>query len=104
MRAGDDFLAGVAAFFEADAAQQVDVEHLRHKVLVRGTIDLWQSGPDVLQMPVLFEGCIECRHGFRHERQYAVACPRPPDEAGAFDFDVCSFQAHGHRICGAACG
>ncbi len=54
MCAGDDFLAGIATFLEADAAEQVEVEHLRHEGFVGFGINLRQAGAKVRQFPIVF--------------------------------------------------
>src|SRR5687767_15214214 len=52
MRARDDLLARVAALLEIDAAQQVEVEHLRNERCVCFGIDLRQAGADSRELPV----------------------------------------------------
>src|ERR1700691_1293558 len=50
----DDFLPGVAALGEADAVQEIEVQHLRNESLARGEIYLRQAGSDVRETPVTF--------------------------------------------------
>src|ERR1700730_6756636 len=53
--AGDDFLSGVAAFAEADAVQQIEIQHLRDEGLASGQIYLRKTGANVREPPSLFD-------------------------------------------------
>src|SRR6185295_5898628 len=51
LRARDDFLAGIAAFLEVDAAEGLEVHHLRHELVLRRRGDQRPPGLDLLQVP-----------------------------------------------------
>jgi hypothetical protein len=51
LHAGDDFLAGVAAFLEAYAADRLQVEHLRDEQLAGLGHDLADAGTNLPQQP-----------------------------------------------------
>jgi hypothetical protein len=51
LRARDDFLAGIAAFLEVDAAEDLEVHHLRHELVLRRRGDERAAGADFLQVP-----------------------------------------------------
>src|SRR5579863_8037774 len=51
--AGDDLLAGVATLAEADAVQEVEVQHLGHESLARGQIYLRKAGANVREPPIM---------------------------------------------------
>src|ERR1700730_16951488 len=53
--AGDDFLSGVAAFAEADAVQQIEIQHLRDEGLASGQIYLRKTGANAREPPSLFD-------------------------------------------------
>src|SRR5690606_31793923 len=54
VRACDDLLAGVAAFFEADRADEIEIEHLCDERLVRRRVYLRETGANMLQPPEPF--------------------------------------------------
>ena len=54
--AGDDFLAGVAAFFEVHAADGVLVEHLRDAAFFGGGANPRIAAADFVQFPGVFGG------------------------------------------------
>src|ERR1700731_2538125 len=51
----DDFLSGVATLAEADAVQEIEIQHLRDEGLARAQIYLRQTGGNVGEAPVGFE-------------------------------------------------
>ncbi|MNN25928.1 hypothetical protein D3C81_1394210 [compost metagenome] len=53
LHAGNDFLAGVAALLEADAAEGLQVEHLRNEQFAGGAEHLADAGADLGQQPVV---------------------------------------------------
>src|SRR3954466_10825057 len=58
VRASNDLLAGVTTFLETDPAKQIDVEHLCDEGLVSGSMQLRQSGTNVIEMPLSSEALI----------------------------------------------
>ena len=65
MRTRNDFLARITALLEADAAEQIEVEHLRHEAFVRLCVYGWYAAANVGQLPLTNErsvhGCIVSR-------------------------------------------
>jgi hypothetical protein len=53
VRARDDFLSRVTALVEGNAAQHVEVQHLRHELLRGRGVHLGFAGGDCQPLPVL---------------------------------------------------
>ena len=56
LRARDDFLAGIAALAEVDAAERLEVHHLRHELVLGRARDERPARADFLQRPLHFVG------------------------------------------------
>src|SRR5205814_7275592 len=56
LRARDDLLPRIAAFAEVDAAERLEVDHLRHELVLRRARDQRPAGADLLQRPLHFVG------------------------------------------------
>src|SRR5690606_26135327 len=54
VRARDDLLSGVTALLEADAAEQIEIQHLRDEAFVRRRIDLRMTGTQMIVPPLCF--------------------------------------------------
>src|SRR5262245_45417944 len=89
MGAGDDLLTGVAAFLEADAFEQIDIQHLGDEALVGPQPDLGQSGADVRNTPRV-QGRRVVLHRNSSGRYHQGSCRNtvPAHEARAIAFDV----------------
>ena len=53
VRPSDDFLSGIAALFEADAAQRFPVEHLWQEVILLCRRQPGEAATDIRQLPGL---------------------------------------------------
>ena len=53
VHAGDDFLAGITAFIEADAAYEVQIRHLRHELVLGSGCDPRDTGADFEPVPII---------------------------------------------------
>src|SRR3977135_4508091 len=51
LRSRNDFLAGKTPLGEADAVDQIEIEHLRHEHFARRRVDLRQPGANVGEPP-----------------------------------------------------
>src|SRR5207344_343256 len=52
--ARDDFLPGIAALLEIDAADLLEVDHLRHELILRRRGDQRPPGADLIERPGVF--------------------------------------------------
>src|ERR1700704_6189479 len=80
--AGDDFLSGVATLTEADAVQEIEIEHLRDESLARRQIYLRQTGANVREAPVMFDPIRLGNIAGQSMLRQLVRCPDHPVTAG----------------------
>src|SRR5690606_33779364 len=85
VEARDDLLAGVAALVEGDAAEAVEVQHLRHVALRKRGADVGQSGSDLGERSAVRRARLELggepleRWGDTRDVQQLVALPEPQE-------------------------
>ncbi len=99
MRAGNDFLPGVAALLERDATEPVQVQHLRHPQSRGRTGDLGDACGDVLGAPFIARRALALRHRFaargHHQLAHAAGIQRNVQAGAAGGFGIRTREAIG---------
>ena len=90
LHARDDFLAGVAALLEADAADGLQVDHLRDQLFAGGAEHLAYAGTHLSQQPVV-------------ERRFAQLCGQRRQHSfglggGGPEFAAAIAETHGEHV------